>query len=86
MKQHSDKKETCPFEKCGKTLLLSFLVIVVSITFAVSVLFRCGLGESKIKGNNGKDAVSDLKTLEQILQICAALCIFICRLRDDLVL
>ena len=52
-KQHSDKKETCPFEKCGKTLLLSFLVIVVSITFAVSVLFRCGLGESKIKGNNG---------------------------------
>jgi hypothetical protein len=31
-------------------------------------------------------SVSDLKTLEQILQICAALCIFICRLRDDLVL
>ena len=52
-KKHSDKKEICSFEKCGEMLLLSFLVIVVSITFAVSVLFRCGLGESKIKGNHG---------------------------------
>jgi hypothetical protein len=52
-KQHSDKKEICSFEKCGEMLLLSFLVIVVSITFAVSVLFRCGLDESKIKGNHG---------------------------------
>ena len=29
---------------------------------------------------------SVLNRLEQILQICSALCIFICRLRDDLVL
>ena len=35
-------------------LLLSFLVIVVSITFAVSVLLRCGLDESNIKGNHVK--------------------------------
>ena len=38
-KQHSDKKETCSFEKCGKMLLLSFLVIVVSITFAYLFFF-----------------------------------------------
>ena len=31
-------------------------------------------------------SASVLNTLEQILQICSALCIFICRLRDDLVL
>ena len=38
-KQHSDKKETCSFEKCGEMLLLSFLVIVVSITFAYLFFF-----------------------------------------------